>query len=68
MLGFLFNFVPMTVMTAAFIAALKFGVMAGESGNAEGLGFGAMAICIVLFLAQAALWALWGLNLGGGIA
>lgn len=68
MLGFFFILVPITVMAVAFIVVLKFGITAGESDDAETLGFGSLAICILLFLAQAALWSLWGLNLGGGVA
>ncbi len=68
MLGFFLILVPITVMAIAFVVVLKFGVMAGESGDTEALGFGALAICIVLLLAQAALWSLWGLNLAGGVA
>ena len=55
---------PLLFMALAFLGAIRAGFAAGEAGGQHKLGIGSLGLCVVLMLAQAALWALWGLNLG----
>ena len=68
MLAFSLLIVPIFVMALAFLGLLYAGFAAGDAGDHQQLGLGALAICIVLMLAQAGLWAAWGLHLAGVIA
>lgn len=59
---------PLMGTVFAYLAVLRFGILAGESDADHKLGIGAGLVGWLLMLTQSALWATWGMHLGKVIA